>query len=293
MADDTGNKRRRLIIVSGLSGAGKSQALNALEDLDYFCIDNLPISLFNQLIALLIDEDNAFPPNVAVGIDARSPEKDLSTLPKSIERLREAGVTTELVFVEAVKSVLTTRFGETRRKHPLSTADLPLIDAIDRERQLLGFLSDMADLHIDTSRTSIHELRDIVRQRLANRPAGSLSLQFISFGYKNGVPRDADFLFDVRCLPNPYWEKELRDFTGKDAAVTEFLSGLPTVTEMNHNIRDFLERWLPLFEAENRSYLCIAIGCTGGRHRSVYLVEELSNYFRNKKKHVVTRHRDL
>ena len=293
MADDTGNKRRRLIIVSGLSGAGKSQALNALEDLDYFCIDNLPISLFHQLIALLIEEDNNFPSNVAVGIDARSPEKDLLSLPDSIRRLRDEGVTTELVFVEAVKSVLTTRFGETRRKHPLSTADLPLNDAIDRERQLLGFLSDMADLHIDTSRTSIHELRDIVRQRLANRPAGSLSLQFISFGYKHGVPRDADFLFDVRCLPNPYWQKELRYLTGMDTAVTEFLSGLPTVIEMNHNIRDFLERWLPSFEAENRSYLCIAIGCTGGRHRSVYLVEELSNYFRNLKKHVVTRHRDL
>lgn len=293
MADDAGNRRRRLIIVSGLSGAGKSQVLNALEDLDFFCIDNLPISLFNQLASLLIEADNNFPANVAVGIDARSPEKDLSPLPDSIKSLRDRGVNTDLVFLEAGKSVLTTRFGETRRKHPLSTSELSLIDAIDRERQLLGFLSDMADLHIDTSRTSIHELRDIVRQRLANRPAGSLSLQFISFGYKHGVPRDADFLFDLRCLPNPYWQKELRDLSGKDTAVRKFLSAVPAVAEMNNNIQIFLERWLPLFEAENRSYLCIAIGCTGGRHRSVYMVEELSNHFRSKDKYVVTRHRDL
>ena len=293
MADAAGNRGRRLIIVSGLSGAGKSQVLNTLEDLDFFCIDNLPISLFNQLTGLLIEANNNFPANVAVGIDARSPEKDLSPLPDSIKSLRSKGVYTELVFMEAGKSVLTTRFGETRRKHPLSTSELPLTDAIDRERQVLGFLSDMADLHIDTSHTSIHELRDIVRQRLAKRPAGALSLQFISFGYKHGVPRDADFLFDLRCLPNPYWQKDLRDLSGKDAAVREFLSAAPAVAEMNDNIKTFLEKWLPLFEAENRSYLCIAIGCTGGRHRSVYMVEELSKHFRNMEKYVVTRHRDL
>lgn len=293
MADETGDARRRLIIVSGLSGAGKSQALNTLEDLNFFCIDNLPISLFNQLIILLIEANENFPVNVAVGIDARSPEQDLSTLPDSITALRNKGVATELVFMEAGKSVLTTRFGETRRKHPLSTQELSLTDAIDRERQVLGFLSDMADLRIDTSHTSIHELRDIVRERLARRPAGSLSLQFISFGYKHGVPRDADFLFDVRCLPNPYWQKDLRDLTGKDAQVRAFLTAAPAVAEMNNNIQTFLEKWLPLFEAENRSYLCVAIGCTGGRHRSVYMVEELSKYFRNMDKYVVTRHRDL
>ena len=293
MADDEGNGRRRLIIVSGLSGAGKSQVLNTLEDLGFFCIDNLPISLFNQLTTLLIEADNNFPANVAVGIDARSPEKDLLTLPDSIRALRDKGANTELVFMEAGKSVLTARFGETRRKHPLSTSELSLTDAIDLEARVLEPLSDMADLHIDTSHTSIHELRDMVRQRLANRPAGSLSLQFISFGYKHGVPRDADFLFDVRCLPNPYWQKELRDLTGRDAAVREYLAAMPVVIEMNDNIQVFLQRWLPLFEAENRSYLCIAIGCTGGRHRSVYLVEELSRHFRNMKKYVVTRHRDL
>lgn len=293
MADDTGNRRRRLIIVSGLSGAGKSQVLNTLEDLDFFCIDNLPISLFNQLAGLLTGADNNFPANVAVGIDARSPEQDLSPLPDSIKSLRAKGVNSELVFIEAGKSVLTTRFGETRRKHPLSTSELSLIDAIDRERRVLGFLSDMADLHIDTSHTSIHELRDIVRQRLAQRPAGTLSLQFISFGYKHGVPRDADFLFDLRCLPNPYWQKELRDLSGRDDAVREFLSAASAVAEMTDNIRSFLERWLPMFEAENRSYLCVAIGCTGGRHRSVYMVEELSKHFKNMKKYVVTRHRDL
>lgn len=291
--DDACKMQRRLIIVSGLSGSGKSQVLNTLEDLNFFCIDNLPISLFNQLIALLAETGNNFPAQVGVGIDARNPTGDLAALPASIRSLRDKGVITELVFMGASKSVLMTRFGETRRKHPLSTSELPLSDAIDRERQVLGRLSDMADLHIDTSRTSIHELRDIVRERLANRPAGFLSMQFISFGYKHGIPRDADFLFDVRCLPNPYWEKGLQDLTGQDRAVVEFLSTKPAVVEMNDNIQSFLEKWLPLFEAENRSYLCIGIGCTGGRHRSVYVVETLSEHFRNMGKYVVTRHREL
>ena len=285
--------QRRLIIVSGLSGSGKSQVLNTLEDLNFFCIDNLPISLFNQLTTLLAETGNNFPAQVGVGIDARNPAADLLALPDSIRSLRAKGVNTELVFIEANKSVLTTRFGETRRKHPLSTSELSLTDAIDRERQILGPVSDLADLHIDTSRTSVHELRDIVRERLANRPAGSLSMQFISFGYKHGTPGDADFLFDVRCLPNPYWEKGLQDLTGKDQPVIEFLSAKPAVLEMNDNLQAFLEKWLPLFEAENRSYLCIGVGCTGGRHRSVYVVEALSKYFRNMGKYVVTRHRDL
>lgn len=285
--------QRRVIIISGLSGSGKSQVLNTLEDLDFFCIDNLPISLFNQLTTLLAETETNFPARVGVGIDARNPAEELLTLPDSIRSLRDKGVNTELVFMAASKSVLTTRFGETRRKHPLSTSELSLTDAIDRERQVLGPVSDLADLHIDTSYTSVHELRDIVRERLANRPAGSLSMQFISFGYKHGVPRDADFLFDVRCLPNPHWEKDLQDLSGQDEPVIEFLSTKPVVTEMNDNIRSFLEKWLPLFEAENRSYLCIGIGCTGGRHRSVYAVEELSKHFRSIGKYVVTRHRDL
>lgn len=292
MAADAG-RQRRLIIVSGLSGAGKSQVLNTLEDLDFYCIDNLPLGLFNQLAALLSDAGNKFPAQVGVVIDARSPEHDLGTLPESIKALRDTGVTVELVFLEASKNVLTSRFGETRRKHPLSSNTVPLTDAIDLERVVLERLSELADLHIDTSRTSVHELRDIIRQRLAKRPNGALSLQFISFGYKYGVPRDADFLFDVRCLPNPYWQPELRDLNGRDALVSAYLVKQPAVTDMQAHIRGFLEKWLPAFEAENRSYLGVAIGCTGGRHRSVYIVEELSRHFLNMGKYVVVRHRDL
>ncbi|MBF8268647.1 MAG: Nucleotide-binding protein A3J35 [Gammaproteobacteria bacterium] len=285
--------KRRLIIVSGLSGAGKSQVLNTLEDLDFYCIDNLPLGLFNQLAGLLSDADNNFPAHVGVGIDARSPEHDLSPLPDSIKALLDTGVAVELVFLEANKNVLTSRFGETRRKHPLSSNSVPLTDAIDLERRLMERLSELADLRIDTSHTSVHELRDIIRQRLANRPVGSLSLQFISFGYKYGVPRDADFVFDVRCLPNPYWRPELRDLTGRDQAVCAYLAGQPAVADMHTEIRNFLEKWLPAFEAENRSYLGVAIGCTGGRHRSVYIVEELSKHFTNMGKYIVIRHRDL
>ena len=287
-----GNKRR-LIIVSGLSGAGKSQVLNTLEDLDFYCIDNLPPSLFKQLGGLLRDTENNFPIHVGVGIDARSPEHELSLLPEAINTLRGSGVSVELVFLEASKNVLTSRFGETRRKHPLSGNNVPLINALDLERRLMERLSELADLHIDTSHTSVHELRDMVRQSLANRPAGSLSLQFISFGYKHGVPRDADFIFDVRCLPNPYWRMELRDLTGRDQAVRAYLSGQPAVSDMSAHIKNFLEKWLPAFEAENRSYLGVAVGCTGGRHRSVYIVEELSKHFSGMGKYIVIRHRDL
>lgn len=292
MADDTRNNRR-LIIISGLSGAGKSLALNALEDLDYFCIDNLPLKLFKQFAGLLTDSKNNFPSHVGIGIDARSPADELFSLPDSIAALRRQGVNVDVVFMEASKNVLTTRFGETRRKHPLSSGELSLTDAIDEERAVMQGLSDLADLRIDTSRTNVHELRNIVRERLANRPLGMLSLQFISFGFKHGVPGDADFLFDVRCMPNPYWDESLRDQTGRDKAVIDFLSSQPVVNEMGGDIKVFLDRWFLQFEAENRSYLCVAIGCTGGRHRSVYFVDMLSDYFKSKGKHVISRHRDL
>ena len=291
--DPDKKRKRRLIIVSGLSGSGKSVVLNTLEDLDFFCIDNLPLDLFEQLATLLTDENRNFPLYVGVGIDARSPENELSVLPDSIASLRQRGIAVDLVFVEASKSVLTTRFGETRRKHPLSNRDMPLSDAIDRESGILDALSGQADLRIDTSHTSVHELRDIVRQRLANRPVGAMSLQFISFGYKKGIPRDADFMFDVRCLGNPHWVEALRGLTGRDDKVRDFLSSQPDVVRMYQDISGYLERWLPEFEAENRSYLSVAIGCTGGRHRSVYFVERLADQFHKAGKHVVVRHRDL
>lgn len=290
---DAASKHRRLIIVSGLSGAGKSLVLNTLEDQGYYCIDNLPVSLFNQMAGLLIDPGSGFPFKVGVGIDARSPAAELGSLPESIERLRNQGVSIEMVFMDANKEVLTMRFSETRRKHPLSRDNISLPDAIDKETEILSVLSDIADLKIDTSFTTVHGLRQLICERMVERPEHIISMQFVSFGYKHGVPHDADFLFDVRCLPNPHWEKHLRPLTGRDREVIEFLRQHDSVNRMYDDIRRFLEEWIPCFEQENRSYLCIGIGCTGGHHRSVYLVEQLSEYFKGKGLHVVVRHRDL
>ena len=290
---DAPRKNRRLIIVSGLSGAGKSHVLNTLEDQGYYCIDNLPISLFNQMASLLIDPGSGFPFKVGVGIDARSPAVELASLPDSIARLRDQGVAIEILFMEANKEVLTMRFSETKRKHPLSSNEISLPDAIDKEMEILSALSDIADLKIDTSYTTVHGLRELICERMVERPGHSMSMQLVSFGYKHGVPHDADFLFDVRCLPNPHWEKHLRPFSGKDQAVIDFLRQHEIVNTMVDNIRTFLASWVPYFERENRSYLCIGIGCTGGHHRSVYVVEQLSEYFKTRGMHVVVRHRDL
>lgn len=284
---------RRFIVVSGLSGAGKSVVLNTLEDLDFYCIDNLPVSLLDHLIRPREDTDTELPARLAVGIDARNPERVLARLPESLQRLSGEGIRAEVVFMEANNDVLTKRFSETRRKHPLSSDALSLSDAIDKERALLSSLADIASLRIDTSHTAVHELRDMVRERIARRPAAALSMQFISFGYKHGTPRDADFVFDVRCLPNPHWRKELRKFSGREKPVVEFLQSQPAVQEMFDDLKDFLERWIPTFEAENRSYLCIAIGCTGGHHRSVFMVERLAEHFRANGKHLIIKHRDL
>ena len=284
---------RRLIIVSGLSGAGKSVVLNTLEDLDFYCIDNLPVMLLDDLSSLIVNEKNSLPPLIAVGIDARNPAASLSGLPDSINRFKAEGVHAELIFMEAGNDELTKRYSETRRKHPLSSEDVSLTDAIADERLILSDLSDLADLRIDTSHTVVHDLRAMVRERIAGRASSELSIQFLSFGFKRGIPREADFVFDVRCLPNPHWDKNLRQYTGRDAAVAEFLSNQPMVVEMLDQLKQFLENWVPKFEDENRSYLCVAIGCTGGHHRSVYLIEQLSSYFAALGKSVISRHRDL
>jgi len=287
------SKTQRLIIVSGMSGAGKSVVLNTLEDLDFYCIDNLPVSLLVHLSKLVINDRNKMPPQLAVGIDARNPVDSLSTLPDSIARLRQEGIATELVFMEAGDDELTKRYSETRRKHPLSSDDISLIDAIANEREILSGLSDIADLRIDTSHTVVHGLRAIVRDRIAMRAAAELSILFLSFGFKHGIPREADFVFDVRCLPNPHWDKNLRRYTGKDQPVIEFLKDQPMVIDMLKQMKVFFEQWIPKFEAENRSYLCVAIGCTGGHHRSVFLIEQLAAHFIDRGKTVLIRHRDL
>jgi UPF0042 nucleotide-binding protein len=290
---ESNETNKRLIIVSGMSGAGKSVVLNTLEDLNFYCIDNLPVSLLNHLSELVIDGKEGLPAQMAVGIDARNPAAALSTLPDSIAHFRKEGVDTELVFMEAGDDVLTKRYSETRRKHPLSSAEVSLTEAIDKERLILSELSDLADIRIDTSHTVVHGLREIVRDRIALRSSAEMSILFLSFGFKHGVPREADYVFDVRCLPNPHWDKNLRRFTGKDKPVIDFLSTQPMVVDMLRQLEDFLDHWIPNFEAENRRYLCVAIGCTGGHHRSVYLIEQLAAHFNKQDKNVLTNHRDL
>jgi UPF0042 nucleotide-binding protein len=277
------------VIVSGLSGAGKSVVLNTLEDLEFYCIDNLPVGL----LARLGDEAAGLPQRVAAGVDARSPLSALRRLPETLEAMRSDGVLTEVVFLEANEDVLTKRFSETRRRHPLSSAKVALPDAIRRERLLMGPVSEIADLRIDTSFTAVHELRDLVRERVARRASATISIQLISFGYKHGTPRDADFVFDVRCLPNPHWHRELRKFSGREPPVVEFLQRQDVVRRMLADLKAFLGEWIPRFEAENRSYMCIAVGCTGGHHRSVFLIEQLARHLRRGGRQIIVKHRDL
>jgi len=284
---------RHLLIISGLSGAGKTIALNTLEDLGLYCIDNLPVSLLNEFARQISDGSIQATPEIAIGIDARSAESDIKKLPGIINRLKKKNLKIDLVFIDASDDVLTRRFSETRRKHPLSSKTLALSGAIKKERRIMDDLSAQADIRIDTSHTLMHELRDMVRKRIANRPIAALSLQLVSFGYKHGSPRDADFVFDARCLPNPYWKNNLRNLTGKDTAVIKFLGKQKLVAEMIEHIKKFLSFWIPKFEADNRSYLCVSVGCTGGHHRSVYITERLAEYFQEQGKHVITIHRDI
>ncbi len=287
------DQERRLIIVSGLSGAGKTVVLNTLEDLSYYTIDNLPISLLNILIKQFSEENSSLAKHIAIGIDARNTLDDFSFLPEVITALNNKDIPAELIFIEANDDVLTKRFSETRRKHPLSSDSVSLSDAIKQERNIIDALAEAADLRVDTSHMQLNELRNIVRERIDQRKKTSLSLQLMSFGYKNGIPKDADFVFDLRCLPNPYWNKDLRKYSGQDKPVIDFLSKQDSVKQMLNDLEHFLERWIPQFETDNRSYLSIAFGCTGGHHRSVFIVEQLANKFNNSNKQVIIKHRDL
>lgn len=283
----------KLIIVSGLSGSGKSVALHTLEDLDYYCIDNLPVGLLEPFAQQLLNNPLPGQDNAAVGIDARNQSDDLLNFPQTLKRLRDQGIHSEILYLQAEDETLLKRFSETRRKHPLSKSKLSLTDAIQQERTLLLPISANASLHIDTTHTNVHQLRDLVLERVGAKSDGNLSLLFKSFGFKNGAPKDADFVFDLRCLPNPHWDTRLRPQTGLDAAVVDYLSSQPLVEEMYATLRSFLETWIPHFQAENRSYLTVALGCTGGKHRSVYLAQRLSEHFKQLYPSVLVRHRDL
>lgn len=287
----------RLIIVSGLSGSGKSVALNALEDIGFYCIDNVPAPLLANLITQTIAARDALYDNIAVGVDARNRAADLESLPALLRSLKDQGVRYEIIFLHAENQALLGRYRETRRKHPLRTEDMSLLDAIERERELLGPITYSADLVIDTTKISNHELAALLRSRLAGNGhgngGGALSIQLESFGFKHGVPYDADFVFDVRCLPNPYWDESLRPLNGKDSAVVQYLEKHAITATMLNDILGFLRNRIPEYIAQNRNFLTVAIGCTGGQHRSVYLVERLAEQLRANNKNILVRHTEL
>ncbi|MFP4147492.1 MAG: RNase adapter RapZ, partial [Halorhodospira sp.] len=265
----------RLIIVTGLSGSGKSIALHTLEDAGYYCIDNLPVSLIGEFARYALHSDAPTGERFAVGIDARNPPQDLQQLPGTLEGLEAQGIQTELLFLYAEDPILMRRYSETRRRHPLAEGDQPLADALGAERNLLEPLREAADWSIDTSRTTVHNLRALIAERVAGERTG-LSVLVQSFGFKHGVPTDADYVFDARCLPNPHWEPRLRALTGRDEAVRDFLESQPETETLFTQIHELIRCWLPIYQAGGRSYLTVAIGCTGGQHRSVYLAERLA-----------------
>jgi UPF0042 nucleotide-binding protein len=282
-----------LVIISGLSGSGKTIALHTLEDIGYYCTDNLPVGLLDAF-ALEFSQPHLVRVNkVAVGIDARNNPDQIGRFPGVIADCRRRGFNCKIIFLQADDQALLKRFSETRRKHPLTGPGVSLADAILEERILLAPISANADLFIDTSRTNIHQLRDLVRDCIEAGENPGLSLVLRSFGYKHGIPADADIVFDSRCLPNPYWEPALRNLTGRDREVIEFLDGEAAVHELYADLENFLLKWIPRFEADNRSYLSIAIGCTGGQHRSVYLVERIAGSLGNRFGNIVIRHREL
>jgi UPF0042 nucleotide-binding protein len=282
----------KLLIISGRSGSGKSTALNMLEDHGYYCIDNLPASLLPALAQRVTSEIDDLP-RVAVSIDARNIPSDLKQVPRIIDELSHSTLKPEIIFLDASSPTLIKRFSESRRKHPLTTEKIGLRQAINMETVLLEPIASLASLSIDTSNMSLHQLRDNIRTRVVERDESGLALLFESFGYKYGVPIDADIVYDVRCLPNPYWEMNLRPLTGLDAGVNNWLLAQPEVIAMYTDLCNYLEKWLPKFEQNNRSYMTVAIGCTGGQHRSVFLSERLKEHFSSRIKNVQVMHREL
>ena len=269
----------RLVVISGRSGSGKTSALNILEDVGFTCIDNLPVSLLPDLINKLRSENLRDDLNLAVGIDARNLVGDLSLIPEELELIKARGISVNVLFLQSHRSDLMRRYSETRRKHPLSSSTVSLKEAIDLEKDMLAPIAEIADRNIDTSGLSLHQLRDLIKSTVVPHDTEQMAILFESFGFKRGVPSDADFVFDVRCLPNPHWKLELRALTGNDPEVIEFLESQVDVASMLADIIGFLTRWIPKHQDNNRSYLTVAIGCTGGQHRSVYLANRLAEYF--------------
>lgn len=282
----------RLAVVSGLSGSGKTVALRTLEDLGFYCIDNLPPSMLKSLAEHATGSGETRFPRLAVGIDARTASGDPDELPRAFSHLAELGLPPFLLFLDARDEVLLKRFSETRRRHPLGCEGISLSDAIARERVVLKPVRQIADAEIDTSELNVYQLRRRILEALGLSASG-VSLLFESFAFKRGVPSEADFVFDARALPNPHWEPRLRPLSGRDAGVREYFEARPEVAEFVDDVERFLRRWLPRFDPTERSYLTVAIGCTGGRHRSVYIVERLQERFRSLGGEVLCFHREL
>lgn len=285
----------RLVVVSGRSGSGKSTALHLLEDNGYYCIDNLPAGLLPELARQVNSAESTGLnlPKVAISIDARNLPSDLQRFPELLQQVRDAGVNCDILFLAATDEVLIKRFSETRRKHPLTNGTHSLGEAIAAELRLLEPIIDLASLKIDTSHLNLYQLRDLLKQRLLGSESNSPSVMIQSFGFKRGVPVDSDLVFDVRCLPNPYWKAELRPYSGRDPQICDYLQAQPDVQEMYTDIHQFLSKWLPRYAAGERSYMTISIGCTGGHHRSVYLTERLVKELSSTVPNLLIRHRDL
>lgn len=283
----------RLVIVSGRSGSGKSTALDVLEDNGFYCIDNLPAGLLPELAERTLLHTELLHPQVAVSIDARNLPSQLQRFPELLAEARAKHILCDLLYLDADEETLLKRFSETRRRHPLTTENRSLAEAIHDESKLLAPIADLADLKIDTTHLNLYQLRDTIKLRLLNKPEPGTAFLVESFGFKRGMPVDADLVFDVRCLPNPYWKPDLRDFSGLDSVVADYLAAQPDVEEMYQDIVGYLNKWLPRFAASNRAYVTVAIGCTGGHHRSVYLAERIGRALKPLLKNVQVRHRDL
>ena len=283
-----------LVIVSGMSGSGKSVALKTFEDLGYYCVDNLPAELLPAFVRSATG-NGAATAKLAVGIDVRTSHRDLASIPEWLAEVGKLGLDPQLMFFETRDDILIKRYADTRRRHPLSHLGLALADAIALERQVLKPLRQLADIQIDTSDLNVHQLRRRIITRFALGDTSTVSLLFESFAYRHGVPADADFVFDARCLPNPHWDPTLRPLSGRDAPVADFFAAQPLVNEFAEQVGALLQTWLPrLHEDTSRSYITVAFGCTGGRHRSVYLAERMAQRARDQGwDEVAVHHREL
>lgn len=284
----------KLIIVSGRSGSGKSTCLNVLEDLGYYCVDNIPASLTASLVDRIRPDENGEIKHVAASIDARNIASDLNQFTNIYDELQTVeNLDLQIIYLDAEDNTLLKRYSETRRKHPLSNQHISLPEAIAHEKKVLSNISSLATFSVDTTNLSIYQLRDVIKNNIVQHDGQGVALLFQSFGFKHSLPPDADIVFDARCLPNPYWESDLRKLSGLDDKVQIFLEAEPLVLEFLADIRSFLEQWLPRYEANNRSYITVAIGCTGGQHRSVYLCEKLREHFSQSVSNVQVRHKEF